>query len=153
MVNPGKFGILLRDHPDWNLVYFIISGFRNGFSLCSNAPHRNFDAVNLKSAHDNPEVLLQKVSKEVAFGRVLGPFRRWPLPFLFTSPLGLVKKTHQPIGQPKKWHLITHLSSPPGMGVNHFIKDVDASVQYASFNEALHLVRVQGEGCFMVKSD
>ena len=148
-VNPDKLAFLLRFHPDCTGVDYLVNGFRYGFSLKCHAPLRNHDAVNLKSARDRPDVLMEKVNKEVKLGHFAGPFKTRPFPYLFTNPLALVRKANNP----NKWRLITDMSVPRNLSINSFIKQEDATLQYRSFDEALKLVRDQGPGAFMAKSD
>ena len=90
----------------------------------------------------------QKIETEVAAGRVAGPFDSRPLQTLRISPLGLVPK-HDP-GQ---FRLVHHLSYPSGDSVNDFINPELCSVQYTSFDEAVHMVQDLGRGCLLGKSD
>jgi hypothetical protein len=50
------------------------------------------------------------------------PFPTKPISTLRTSPIGIVPK------HDGGWRLITHLSYPPGQGVNSFIDQEDCSV-------------------------
>ena len=70
----------------------ILNGFSFGFPLYYRGPRHPRDAHNLKSARDRPEVVGQKIMKEVEVGQVAGPFDTRPLPALQVSPLGLVPK-------------------------------------------------------------
>ena len=47
---------------------------------------------NLKSAREAPDLIEQKLHKEVALGRVAGPFESIPFPTFRVSPVGLVPK-------------------------------------------------------------
>ena len=70
---------------------------------------------------------------------------------LVCSPMGLVPKDKN--NNQSGWRLITHLSYPRGNSVNSFIPKQFASVQYATFEDAVNLCIAQGKGCFMSKSD
>jgi hypothetical protein len=46
----------------------------------------------MKSVADMPELTKHKISKELAMGRIAGPFSVPPFPTLRVSPIGLVPK-------------------------------------------------------------
>jgi hypothetical protein len=54
--------------------------------LAQNALH-NFTFKNLKSVADMPELTKQKISKELAMGRIAGPFSVLPFPTLRATTL------------------------------------------------------------------
>lgn len=126
----------------------IFNGFSSGFPLHYSGSHKPSDSKNLKSADIKPDVVRQKIETEVEAGRVAGPFDYRPLQTLRVSPLGLVPK-HDP-GQ---FRLIHHLSYPSGDSVNDYIDPELCSVQYTSFDEAVHMVQDLGRGCLLGKSD
>ena len=126
----------------------IFNGFANGFQLHYSGEHTPRDAKNLKSARSNPEIVKQKIQAEIDAGRVAGPFSLRPFPNLRVSPLGLVPKK-----EPGSFRLIHHLSFPAGESVNDFIDRKLCSVQYTSFDEAVHMVQDLGQGCLLGKSD
>ena len=74
------------------LVEYIVKGFKEGFSLCSRAKVNNIEPKNLKSAYLHPEVLDDKIKKEVDLGRLLGPFDSRSFDDMCTSPIGLQQK-------------------------------------------------------------
>ena len=45
--------------------------------------------------------------------------------------------------------MITHLSYPPGQGVNSFIDQEDCSVRYSSFDEIVSIVSDLGKGALL----
>ena len=73
-------------------------------------------------------------------GRIAGPFDQRPLPTLRVSPIGLVPKK-----EPNEFRLIHHLSYPLGSSVNDYIDRQHCSVQYTSFDEAVHMVQDLGQ--------
>ncbi|XP_066446924.1 uncharacterized protein [Eleutherodactylus coqui] len=91
---------------------------------------------------------MEKLLKEVEFGRMAGPFREPPFGNLLVSPLGLVPKK-----EPGKFRLIHHLSFPAGDSVNDGITKEQAAVSYASFDRAVYLVRRAGAGAMLAKAD
>ncbi|KAM4809963.1 ubiquitin carboxyl-terminal hydrolase 30 [Rhinophrynus dorsalis] len=103
---------------------------------------------NLKSAQEYPQVVRDKLEKELRAGRMAGPFESPPLRNLIVSPLGVVPKR-----EPGKFRLIQHLSYPEGRSVNDAIDEAQCSVQYQSFEQALQLVIDAGPGALMAKLD
>ena len=126
----------------------INNGFSYGFPLYYAGERRPSDSKNLKSANLLPDVVRQKIKGEIEAGRVAGPFDRRPLPNLRVSPLGLVPKR-----EPGEYRLIHHLSYPSGDSVNDFIDTQLCSVQYTSFDAAIHMIQDLGKGCLLGKSD
>ncbi|XP_062828282.1 uncharacterized protein LOC134296685 isoform X1 [Anolis carolinensis] len=107
-----------------------------------------FRAPNLKSVIGMEDVVLAKINKEVAEGRVLGPFRSPPTPRLRVSPLGIVPKK-----APGEFRLIHHLSYPRGRSVNDAIPDDFCTVHYTSFDSAVRKVRSRGPAAELAKCD
>ena len=126
----------------------ILDGFRQGFPLNYTGPRVATDADNLRSARRNPEIVREKIKSEIAAGRVAGPFCSRPFSNLRISPLGLVPKK-----VPGEFRLIHHLSFPAGSSLNDFIDPALCTVQYTSFDEAVHMVQDLGQGCLLGKSD
>ncbi|KAJ1178185.1 hypothetical protein NDU88_003432 [Pleurodeles waltl] len=81
-------------------------------------------------------------------GPVAGPFTQPLLPNFIVSPLGIVPKKEQ-----GKDRMIHHLSYPKGSSVNDYLEKGTCSVCYASFDEAIDLVRAAGKGALMAKAD
>ncbi|OCT79771.1 hypothetical protein XELAEV_18026581mg, partial [Xenopus laevis] len=69
---------------------------RDGFSQGFWIPFQETPGLdcgkNLRSASDHPEVVREKLSKEVSLGRMAGPFGTLPIHNLRVSPLGVVPK-------------------------------------------------------------
>ena len=133
---------------DSNEAQIILNGFVNGFPLNYVGPCMPSESKNLNSALIRPEITKQKIDKEVAEGRVAGPFPLPPLPNLRISPLGLVEKKSG-----CDFRLIHHLSYPKNDSVNDFIDPKLCYVKYASFDEAIAIVQDLGPGCLLGKSD
>jgi hypothetical protein len=102
----------------------------------------------LKSASNNPEIVQEKLNKEISEGRMAGPFSRKPFPNLIVSPIGLVPK--KATGE---FRLIHHLSYPEGESINDFIDRKHCTVQYTSFDAAVHMVQDLGNNCKLFKMD
>lgn len=96
----------------------------------------------------HPEVVSEKLRKEVALGRMGGPFSVAPLDNLVVSPLGVVPKK-----EPGKFRLIHHLSFPKGGSVNDAKDQGECSVTYTSFDAAVGWVQRYGKGALMAKAD
>ena len=88
------------------------------------------------------------LNKEVASGRMAGPFAEKPFDKLICSPIGLVDKK----GTSDK-RMIMHLSHPKGKSVNSFIDPAVTKTQYQPFDLAVQLVVQHGRFCFMSKAD
>ena len=89
-----------------------------------------------------------KLAKEIHAGRIIGPFDQPPLDNLRVSPLGVIPKK-----QPGEFRMIHHLSFPQGGSVNDFIPQEFCSVNYATVDNAVHIIRRLGKGCAMAKTD
>ena len=123
-------------------------GFSSGFSLHYSGARAPSDPKNLRSAVINAVIVKQKIQAEIDAGRVANPFDSWPIPTLRVLPLGLVPKW-----EPGEYRLIHHLSYPSVDSVNDFIDRDLCSVQYTSFDEAVHMVQDLGRACLLGKSD
>ena len=131
-----------------NIIQFLISGFSNGFPLHYQGEHRIFQAKNLTSALENPQIVDMKLAKELAVARLAGPFVSPPFPSFYVSPIGVVPK--KVLGD---FRLIHHLSYPKGLSVNDGIPDEHTSVHYATVTDAIRLIKRAGPGCFLAKTD
>ena len=131
-----------------NLARYLVHGFRYGFRIQFIGNRAPFESPNLKSAVQNPDLVLSKLQKEIDAGRIVGPLTNAPFPDFRTSPIGIVpKKT------PNEVRLIQHLSYPSGFSVNDNIPDDCSTVHYATINQAVKIVQRLGVGCFMAKTD
>ncbi|KAM9324440.1 uncharacterized protein PAF06_000477 [Gastrophryne carolinensis] len=138
----------LSRYPDQGAARLLRDGFEFGFIIPCAVPPEGHSLKNLKSAREQPEVIRGKLEKEVALGRMAGPFSVPPLERLVVSPLGVVPKKER-----GKFRLIHHLSFPKGASVNDGIDKELSSVSYTSFDFALGLVREAGPGARMAKTD
>ena len=123
-------------------------GFTEGFIIPSQVQGHPSGARNLKSIDEYMEVAKEKVAKEVQLGRVSGPYPHPPWEHLVVSPLGVIPKK-----DPGRFRLIHHLSHLEGHSVNDGIPPEHCSVQYASVDDAIELVRKDGRGADMAKAD
>ena len=138
---------ILVNHPNRELVNFIISGFTFGFRL--GVQNSNFisSSKNNKSSYDHADKVDEAILKELNRGHTIGPFDHPPLANFHCSPLGAAPKKDGTI------RVILDLSSPLGYSVNDAIDRDDYSVSYSSFDDAVNLVRKLGPNCFMAKLD
>ena len=90
------------------------------------------------------------LTAKVALGRKAGPFNQPPFPTYIGSPMGIViKKCSDSV----KYCIIHDMSWPPGDCVNDHINPDLYHFIYASFDQAVSLVKKQGVGGFMAKLD
>ena len=99
---------------------------------------------------DNRSMVSNYLATEVALGRKAGPFNQLLFSTYVRSPMGIViKKCMDSV----KYCIIHDLSWPPGDRVNdHINPDVYCCI-YASFNQAVSLIKKQGVGTLMAKFD
>ena len=125
-INYRTLQILLEGY-DRDKADMLKRGFRYGFKLGYNGQRNFHTSPNLQSASQHPNIVEQKLAKEIAQNRIAGPFREIPYPNLQISPIGVVPKKEE--GQ---FRLIHHLYYPFGSSVNDFIPEEIKQVHYAS---------------------
>lgn len=103
---------------------------------------------NLKSVHRFPPVVYEKIAKEIAEGRVAGPFPVPPFSNIHISPLEVVPKKELNSFCP-----IHHLSFLKDGSLNGEIDGSLCSVTYATYEEEMVTVRAFGPGALLAKSD
>jgi len=88
--------------------------------------------------------------KELRAGRIAGPFDHPPFQTFICSPLGA-----RPKKETGKIRIIHDLSYPKGAPntVNASIPQEHSSVQFLLLDHVVHLVQLQGRGCFLAKTD
>ena len=122
-------------------------GFRIGFQYGS--PLRSASA-NMPSARLHPEVIQDYLRKEVAKGRMLGPFSSETnvLP-LHVNRFGVIPKGHNT----GKWRLITDLSFPHGQSVNDGIDPDLCTLSYLTVDKIAAEAERLGRGSLLAKVD
>ena len=95
----------LSDHPDKAWVSWLLHSIKHGISIGFNGARTPLKSHNLISAYQHPDIISSELSKEIAAGRVLGPFTEKPFVNLQTSGLGAAPKKNG------KWRVILHLSA------------------------------------------
>ena len=146
-VRIDRLTTVLRDYDPF-LKHFLIQGFSYGFHIHYSNLRSSYEFPNLLSANDQPNIITEKLHKEIEASRVAGPFSAPPFDNLVMSPLGLVPKK-----APNEFRLIQHLSYPQENLVNSGIPVDFASVRYASIQDAIVFVKRLGVGCYLAKTD
>lgn len=137
---------------DRHLREHIINGFQTGFALDSlfQGPIVSGAINNLKSARDHPDVIREKIYKELSAGRVRGPFDDPTLPDgtpIHVSPLGVVPKSSG------GFRVIHHLSHPRGTSVNDFVPQEASSIRYGTIQDAIQCIKNLGNDVYLAKTD
>ena len=81
----SKFEHELRSHPDKAWVTWLLDGIDNGVSIGYTGPVVPLKSRNLSSAHTHPDVVDAELAREIAAGRIIGPFTEPPWHNLRTS--------------------------------------------------------------------
>ena len=100
----------------------MLQGLQQGFSLEYDGPFEFRAPPKLPTAKLDPQLIRDRLSKEINLGRMLGPFKQPPFKDLMCSPVGLVPKKDS-----DEMRMIMHLSFPYGTSVNNFIDPEKAS--------------------------
>ena len=139
----------LEDHPDQFLVLTLCNTFKYGADIGYNGLRFARFSKNLPTALAQPDIVHENLSKEVALGRLAGPFST-PFRNLQVSPIGLVPKKHT-----NKFRTIFHLSFPKSgvTSINHSISKEDHGLQYITVDNAISGILRFGPGCFLAKTD
>ena len=146
-VNIPYFAYALQNHPEPELVQYLIDGLSFGFDIGTKVKPTLSRPRNHKSARVNAEGVTKAIVKELERGHIAGPFSSPPWPDLHCSPLGAREK------EDGSFRLIMDLSFPHGDSVNEYISKDDFSVEYTGFDTATDLVRTMGPNCLMFKID
>ena len=129
-------------------VEFLHSGFSEGFPLHYEGDHMSIETTNLRSALEHPELVDAKLKKELDAHRLAGPFHSPPFPVFRVFPIGVAPKK-----SPGEFRLIYHLSYPKGTSIDDGISSENSSAHYATIQDAIHLIKLAGPGCFLAKTD
>lgn len=149
-INVSELDKALREHPDRIFVSKLCSYLKTGADIGYNGSRIARFSPNLPTALAQPEIVTENLAKEVALGRVAGPFSTPPFPNLQVSPIGLVPKKHS-----TKFRTIFHLSFPKSgvTSINYSISKEDHSLQYVTIDNAICGILRHGRGCFLAKTD
>lgn len=135
----------LKGYPE---AQYLIDGIKNGFKLGYTGERHFTFSPNLKSCTDFPDIVANKIQKELQAKRIRGPFINPPFQHLHISPIGVVPKK-----SPGQYRLIQHLSYPDMNSINDFIDPELSTVRYTSFDDAIKQLLISGQGSFMAKTD
>jgi len=103
-------------------------------------PQEGSCSSNLVSASEHADIVDQKLANEIQAGRIIGPFAKPPLHNLKVSPFGVIPRNVE-------YRMIDHLSFPFGGSVNDFIPPEFCSVQYATVDDTIQIIKRLGRGC------
>ena len=148
-IDVTRLKIELQDFPDQLFVSHLCQELQEGTRIGYTGPRKPRLSKNLPSAYKNAAVVSETLAKEIALGRVAGPFSNPPFPNLQVSPIGVIPKKHS-----DKFRLIFHLSYPKtGDSINSFISKEGYSLQYTKIDNAIAALLDFGPGTFMAKTD
>ena len=150
-LNLDSFQHYLACHPDrqWShsLLWGICKGVDHWFTQ---GERKTVWSGNWKPAVDNGCVVSDYLTTEVALGRKAGLFNQPLFSTYIGLPMGIViKKCSDSV----KYRIIHGLSWPPRDSVNDHINPDLYDCIYASFNQAVYLIKKQGVGTLMAKLD
>lgn len=137
----------LQEYPERTTALLLFNGFSSGFLLPKFEGKGCQIVKNLKSTMGLQHIVGKKIFKEIQMGRVAGPFLFPPFKDFRLSPLVIVPKK-----EPNSYHLIHHLSFPAGCSLNDQIQESVSSVSYASFEDALVILKKLGSGALLAKA-
>ena len=137
----------LACHPDQQFAAFLRRGLSFGFRIGYNRRQSlHSSSGNLSSAIANPAAVERYLAEEVEAGKLKQVAAQR---LTHVSPIGLIPKSHQP----GRFRMIVDLSAPEGHSVNDGIEAALCSLQYASVEQAAHMVKQQGRGALLAKMD
>ena len=138
----------LCNHPDQAFVRYITRGLSEGFRIGFDRSHPLLSTKkNLPSASEQSEVLAAYMDREVALGRVTGPFE--PNAAWHINRVGVIPKGHAT----GKWSMITDLSFPPGASVNDGIDPELCTLSYVTVDQVAAIADELGRGALLAKVD
>ena len=146
-VKPDRLEVYLCGY-NYLLKKYLLSGFRNGFRLDNTKFTPSDNDKTLKSARIQPDMIDNKLDKEIKLGRIQGPFKHCPFDNIVISPLGLVEKKVK-----GEYRVIHHLSFPQGSSINDGIPREFATVKYSNISDAISNLVQLGKHSYMAKSD
>ena len=148
-IRPNVLGEYLKNSKfDQKESKELLTGFTEGFSVHFEGPHISSDSKNHGSVLKNPDAVTHKIDKEIAAGRLAGPFDKPPFTNFRIFPIGLFEKK-----EPGAFRLIHDLSSPKENSGNSCIPDQFRSVSYETIDNVVTLVQKFGQGALVAKAD
>ena len=141
MLSFAKFDPLLK--------YKLITGVKSGFDIgFRGSPNNCLQVQNHKSTDANPDLVSDHIQKELALGRLSGPFANPPFTQFQINPIGLIPKKGN-----NSFRMILDLSCPNHFSINSGIHDIFAKVSYQSVDDAIKLILACGPAPFLAKCD
>lgn len=138
----------LATYPNRNFVYNLLSTLKEGTRIGYTGRRSDRVSPNLISAAQHSDVVSLNLQKEVALGRVAGPYPSPPLPKFQCHPVDVVPKKYSP-----EWRTIHHLSFPQGTSINdHILKD-PYSRSYVRVDDVICILQSLGRGAFLAMTD
>ena len=140
----------LSHHPDKAFARYVCSGLKAGFRIgFTDTIRLQLATTNMGSAREHPRVVSEYLAKELALGRMLGPFdTSIQLPQLHVNRFGVI-----PGHNTGRYRLITDLLFPQGHSVNDGIDPSLCSLTYSMVDEVADLMVVLGRGAMLAKVD
>ena len=149
-LNLDNFQHYLACHPDRQWSESLLQGICKGVDIGYQGDRKTIWSGKWKLALDNGSMVSEYLATEVALGRKAGPFNQPPFHTYVGSLMGIViKKCSDSV----KYCIIHDLSWPPGDSVNDHINPDLYHCVYASFDQAVSLVKKHGVGTLMAKLD
>ena len=139
---------LLLQNYDSAKANYLVCGFNNGFRIGLQGDRHFRASPNLKFASEFPEIVEEKLAKEISQGRIAGPYHELPFVNMHISPIGVVPKKE--VGQ---YRLIHHLSYPTDKSINEHIPDELNTVHCSSIDDAIEIILNLGPNATMAKTD
>ena len=147
-LNLDSFQHYLACHANRQWSQSLLQDICGGVDIGYQGERKTVWSGNWKPVVDNGSVVSEYLTTEVALGRKAGPFNQLPFLTYVRLLMGIViKKCLDSV----KYHIIHDLSWPPGDSINdHIDPDLYCCI-YASFNQAISLIKKQGIGALMAK--
>ena len=145
-----SFQHYLACHPERQWNQSLLQGICKGVDIGFQGERKTVWSGNWKSAVDSGSVVSDYLAAEVALGRKAGPFNQPLFSTYVGSSMGIVIKKHS---DSVKYHIIHDLSWPPGDSINDHIDTDLYHCIYASFDQAVSLIKKQGVGALMAMLD
>ena len=136
----------LKNHPDRNFAKSISAILRTGAKIGYRGPTLHHRNTNHQSARSAPEILTADLHKQLQHDRLTQVDPQAEAQYV-CSPLGLVPK------HDGGWRRIHDLSFPHGQSVNDGIPHEWGVLGYATFDDAVNALLLQGPGAQFVKRD
>ena len=121
-------------------------GFRVGYDYQKSVTKQK--SGNMRSGEEHRGVVEEYIHKELAAGRLRGPYDVSRFPMVHSSPFGVIPKS-----EVCKWRLIIDLSAPIGSSMNDGINKDLCSLTYLSIDSVAEKVAQYGVGCLLAKFD